>query len=85
MFIKSSVRSRNSVNHRASNSQTTINRFTQHYVIDNVSLPKQRHSGASLLSKLKSIDLSKAADVLGVLLWAVSIPFIFGLGAVVVV
>lgn len=93
MSIKSSVRSRNSVNQNTAKLQSALGystqdafsvhpSFTHQYNRSYVTLYKRRP--ASFLSKLKSVDFSMVADALGVLLWAVSIPFIFSLGAVVV-
>ena len=48
-----------------------------------VTLYKRRPS--SFFSKIKSVNLSKAGDVISVLLWAVSIPVVFSLGSIVVV
>lgn len=48
-----------------------------------VTLYKRRPS--SLLSRLKTVDMSKVGDVISVVLWAVSIPVIFSLGSIVVV
>ena len=48
-----------------------------------VTLYKRRPS--SLLSRLKTVDMSKVGDVISVVLWAVSIPVVFSLGSIVVV
>ncbi|KGF31820.1 hypothetical protein [Oligella urethralis] len=57
--------------------------FSHQYSHNYVTLYKRRPS--SFLSKLKSIDMARVGDVLGVVLWAVSIPFVFSLAAVAVV
>lgn len=57
--------------------------FDYQYSRSYVTLYKRRPT--SFLSKLKSIDMARVGDVVGVVLWAVSIPFIFSLGAVAVV
>jgi|LSQX01.3.fsa_nt_gb hypothetical protein len=56
--------------------------FTHQYNHSYVTLYKRRPN--SSLSKLKSIKLSMVGDVLGVVLWVVSIPMIFSLGSMVV-
>lgn len=56
--------------------------FTHQYNRSYVTLYKRRPT--SFISKLKSVNLSMLGDVVGVVLWAVSIPFIFSLGAVAV-
>lgn len=57
--------------------------FTHQYSRSYVTLYKRRPS--SFLSKFKNINMSKVGDVIGVLLWAVSIPVVFSLGSIVVV
>ncbi|MDO5667230.1 MAG: hypothetical protein Q4G44_05345 [Alcaligenaceae bacterium] len=93
MTIKATVRSKDSVNQNTAKLQlarlysaqdvfSVHPSFTHQYNRSYVTLYKRRPS--SFLSKIKSVNLSMAGDVLGVVLWAVSIPFIFSLGAVAV-
>lgn len=94
MSSKATIRSTNSVNKNTAKLQSSHTHsaqdvfsvhpsFTHQYSRSYVTLYKRRPS--SFLSKIKSVNLSMVGDVLGVVLWAVSIPFIFSLGAVALV
>ena len=83
-----SIQRANSVNRNTAKSQSedafsVHPSFTYQDSHSYVTLYKRRPS--SFFSKIKSLNLSKAGDVISVLLWAVSIPVIFSLGSIVVV
>ena len=85
MSSKAPIRSIYSVNKNDTQLQASRHDAVQDALSMHPSFTHQYSHNYVTLYKRKSIDMARVGDVLGVVLWAVSIPFVFSLAAVAVV